>query len=67
MGKIFTKGQILDSFKLKDFAEDNFKFDENVQKLSKRVESTVGKEVIACYKQFILFPRCFQKTCTADT
>ena len=28
---------------------------------------TLGKREIACYKQFLLFPQCFQKTCTADT
>ena len=33
---------------------------------SKWVENTKGKEEIACYKQFLLFPQCFQKTCTAD-
>ena len=29
--------------KLKEFADDNFKFDENGRKLSKWVENTVGK------------------------
>ena len=33
----------------------------------KRVKNTVGKGEIACYEQFLLFPQCFQKTCTADT
>ena len=33
----------------------------------KRVENTVGKGEIAHYMQFLLFPRCFQKTCAADT
>ena len=55
--------QILDSFKLKDFADDNFKFDENGRKFSKRVENTVGKGEIARYEQFLLFPQCFQKAC----
>ena len=49
--------------KLKEFADDNFKFDENGRKLSKRVENTVGKGEIACYEQFLLFPQCFQKAC----
>ena len=31
------------------------------------VENTVGKGEIACYKQFLLFPQCFQKTYSADT
>ena len=42
-------------------------FDENSRKFSKRVENTVGKGEIARYEQFLLFPQCFQKTCTADT
>ena len=33
----------------------------------KRVENTVGKGEIARYEQFLLFPRCFQKACNADT
>ena len=36
-------------------AEDNFKFNENGGRLSKRVENSVGKGEIANYKQFILF------------
>ena len=31
--------------------------------LSKGVENTVGKGEIARYKQFLLFPQCFQKVC----
>ena len=58
-----TRRQILDSSKLKEFADDNFKFDENGRKLSKRVENTVGKGEIAHYEQFLLFPQCFQKAC----
>ena len=33
----------------------------------KRIENTVGKGEIARHDQFLLFPLCFQKTCTADT
>ena len=54
---------MLDSSKLKEFADDNFKFDENGRKLSEQVENTVGKGEIACYEQFLLFPQCFQKAC----
>ena len=39
--------QILDSSKLKEFADDNFNFEENGKKLSKWVENTVGKGEIA--------------------
>ena len=35
---------------MKEFEDDNFKFDENGRKLSKRVENTVGKGEIACYE-----------------
>ena len=33
----------------------------------KWIENTVGKGEIARYEQFVLFPQCFQKACTADT
>ena len=59
----FPKRQILDFSKLKEFADDN----ENRGKFSERIENTVGKEEITCYEQFLLFPQCFQKPCTADT
>ena len=52
---------------MKEFPDDNFEFDENGRKLSKQVENTVGKGENARYEQFILFPRCFQTTCPADT
>ena len=42
-----------------EFADDNFKFDENGRKFSKWVESTVEKGEIARYEQFLLFPQCF--------
>ena len=63
----FPKPHILDSSKLKDFADDNFKLNGNERKFFKRVENTVGKGEIAHYKQFLRFPLCFQKTCTTDT
>ena len=44
------KRQILDSSKVKEFADDNYKFGENARKFSKQ-------------EQFLLFPQCFQKTC----
>ena len=46
-----------------EFADDNFKFDQNGRKLSKQVENTVGKGEIARYEQFLLFRQCFQKAC----
>ena len=48
-------------FQLKKFADDNFRFDRNDRKLSKQVENTVGKGEIAHYKQFLLFPQCFER------
>ena len=59
--KPITRRQTLDSSELKDFADNNFKFDENGRKLSKPVENTVGKGEIARYEQFLLFPQCFSK------
>ena len=34
---------------------------------SKQVKNTVGKGGITRYEQFLLFPQCFQKTCTSTT
>ena len=53
-------------FQTKGFADDNFEFDINSRKFSKQVENNVGKKEIAHDKQFLLFPQCFQKACTAD-
>ena len=58
-----TRRQILDSSKLKDFADANLKFEENGRKLFKLIENTVGKGEIARHVQFLLFPQCFQKAC----
>ena len=62
----FPKRHILDSSKLKEFVDDNFKFDKIGSKFSKRVENTAGRGEIARYEQFLLFPQCFQKTCAAN-
>ena len=48
------------------FADDNFKFDENGRKLSKRVENTMEKGEIARDEQFLFFPQCFQKSSTTN-
>ena len=39
----FPKQKISDASKLKEFADDNFKFVGNGRKFSKRIENTVGK------------------------
>ena len=54
-------GKILDSFKLKEFADDNFKFDENCRKLSKWVENTVGKRRNCSLRAISPFPIVFSK------
>ena len=66
MSQPFPKRQFLHPYKLKEFAEDNSKLDEKGI-VPQRVENTVGKGKIACYEQFLLFPQCFQKACTAGT
>ena len=65
--ELFPSDEFSDSSKLKAFADDNFRFDENGGKFPKRVENTVGKGKIARYEQFLLFPQCFQKAWTAYT
>ena len=54
-------------FQIEMFADNNFEFDENDGKFSKRIENTVGKGEIARHEQFVLFLQCFQKTCNADS
>ena len=53
--------KVLDWSKLKQSADNNFEFDVNSRKFSKLVKNTVGKGEIAHYKQFLLFPQCFQE------
>ena len=53
-------------FQTERVADDNTEFDEKRKKLSKRVENEVGKGEIAHNTQFLFFPQCFQKTCSAD-
>ena len=50
----------LDSSKLKGFADDNFKFDENGSKLSRRVENT-GKRRNGLLRAISPFPTVFSK------
>ena len=57
---------MLDPSRMKEFADDNVKFDENGGKFPKRMENTVEKGEIARNKQFLLFSQCLPKTCTAD-
>ena len=59
----FPNNKILDPSKLREFADDNFKFDDNGRKFSKRV----GKGKIAHYELFLLFSQCVWKTFNADT
>ena len=64
----FLNRQILDSSKLKEFVDNKYWFDENDRKFFKPVKTTVEKEEVARYEQFLLFPQCFKnfKTLTAD-
>ena len=55
------RGQILDSSKFKEIADNNIKLDKNGGKFSERVENAVGKGESACYEQFLHFPQCFKK------
>jgi hypothetical protein len=52
---------------LKDFADNNYRFDKNGREFNSRVENTVGIGEIAHYEQIFLFPHCFQKNCRGDT
>ena len=56
----FPDGKFLDSSKLKEFSDANFKFDENDRKSSKPVANTVGKGEIARHEQFSFFHSVFK-------
>ena len=53
--------QILDSSKLKEFADDNFKFDENGRKLSKRVKALWEKEKLLVMSNFSFSHSVFKR------
>ena len=53
--------KFLDSFKLKEFAGDIFKFDENSRKFSKREENNVGKKRNFSLRTFTTLPTLFLK------
>ena len=55
------KRQILESLELKELTDDNFRFDENGGKFSKRVENTMGKGEIATLRAIAPFPTAFLK------
>ena len=57
--KPFPKRQILDSPKVKEFAADNFEFDDNGGKISQRVENTVGKRRNCSLRAISPFPSVF--------
>ena len=52
----FPEQQILDSLKLKEFADDSFTFDEKSRKFSKRLANSVRDGEIAFYETFLLSP-----------
>ena len=51
--------KFLDWSELKQIAGNILKCIENEKKVPYRLEDIVGKEEIACYKQFLLFSQCF--------
>ena len=57
----FSKRQILDSSKLKEFSDDNFRFDENGWEISKRVENAVGKRRNCSIPAIFSFSKEFSK------
>ena len=56
-----TRRQILDSSKLNEFADDNFKFDKNGRRLSKQVENTVEKEKLLVTGNFSFSNSVFKR------
>ena len=68
-GKELTRSETTNFrlFQIEKICRRQFYFAGNGRRFFKQVENTVGKEEIARYKQFLLFPQCVQKTCIADT
>ena len=60
-GEPFVKRQILNSSKLKVFADNNFKLEGNGRKFSKRVENTVEKAEICLLRAISPFPSVFKR------
>ena len=69
MGLKLTISQItnLDSSKLREFADDNFKFDENGRKFSKTGRKHFGKMRNCSLRAVSPYRTMFSKDCTADT
>ena len=59
----FPNDRFLNTSKLKQSADDNFKFDENSRKFPNRIVNAVGQGEIAHYEQFLLYSQCFQNAC----
>ena len=57
----FPKQQILDSFKLKEFADDNFIFDENERKVIQTGRKQCGKKRNCSSRAIFSFPTVFPK------
>ena len=62
----FQYDTILDQTKLKVFADDELTVTKMIISVFDRIENIVGKEEIARYEQFLLFPQCFQKASFPD-
>ena len=62
----FQHDKILNQAKLKAFADDNLNVTKMVIYVFDRVENIMGKRRNCLYKQFLLFPQCFQKPSFPD-
>ena len=59
--------KILDWSKLKEFADDKLKLSQNLKFALGRVENIVGKGENAGYQHFLLYPKCFRKSCAPES
>ena len=57
----FPKDKILDSSKLKEFADDNFKFDKNGREFSEREKTQWDKEKLLVMSNISLCHRVFRR------
>ena len=61
---LYKSNKNFDITKLKAFADDKSNIAKIKISLFDRVENTVGKGENAGYQHFLLFPQCFQKSCS---
>ena len=62
----FPRDKFLNQAKLKPLADDKLNVTKMIISVFDRVENILGKKRNCLYKQFLLFPQCFEKASFPD-